>query len=154
MTTVAIASREWEVTVATTAAEKAAGLGGLASIPAGSGMLFAYDSVQPITVTTEPMLFNLDIIFITQTTVVYQVSVILTVAQVDENVAPNRLIAGEGKYFLEVNAGEASGLQIGDVVVITETTPPPEPPTQGLDITSLLSAMMVMVMIMMMSEMS
>ena len=61
--TVAIGSIQWLVSVATTPAELTQGLGGLTSIPAGRGTLRPRQRSN-VSVTTQPMLFNLDIIFI------------------------------------------------------------------------------------------
>ena len=107
--TVTIGDREWTVEVATTPAELSAGLGGLSSIPASTGMLFDLGSSRGVQVTTEPMLFSIDIIFIGEN---------LEVIDVVSNIAPGYLVTEETpvRYFLEVNAGEAEDVEPGDGV--------------------------------------
>ncbi|GAI80644.1 unnamed protein product, partial [marine sediment metagenome] len=117
--TVTINDKQWAVDIAISESELAAGLGGLSSIPAGTGMLFDLQAPQVVEVTTEPMLFNIDIIFISEG---------LEVVDVIEDVAPGYLVTEDTpvRYFLEVNAGEAEGIEAGDSVEITdyEYTPP------------------------------
>jgi uncharacterized membrane protein (UPF0127 family) len=134
MTIVTIAGVEWLVTVATTVEDKSTGLGGLDSIPAGTGMLFVYDVAQAITITTEPMLFDLDIVILDGD---------LLVTGLHRNVPPGQEIDATCVYFLEVNAGEAAGVQLGDPAVIVGY-----PPTNGvLDIMSPLVIFMMMFML-------
>lgn len=116
--TITIGDTQWQVSIASTYDELAAGLGGLSSIPAGTGMLFVFSSEQSISVTTHPMLFDLDIIFLDTD---------LVVTSVEKNVAPGQIIPGNGQYFLEVNAGEAENVQVGDQAQVTEL-----PPTDSL----------------------
>jgi len=96
---VGIRSEFWSVSVATTPEEQAQGLGGLESIPVFGGMLFdfGYDCLP--TVTTEPMLFNIDIVFISSG---------LVVTEVFTDVAPGNIITPTvpARYFMEINAGE------------------------------------------------
>jgi len=107
--TVTIGEKYWQVEVVSTPAELAAGLGGLESIPAATGMLFDLETSRPVQVTTEPMLFNIDIIFISET---------LQVEDIVLDVPPGYLVTQETpvRYFLEVNAGEAQGVEIRDAV--------------------------------------
>jgi hypothetical protein len=74
-------------------------------------MLFDLRVDQPISVTTGPMLFPIDIVFISSS---------LAVTQVAGNVAPGYLVVSQGpaRYFLEVNAGEASGIEPGMPVAV------------------------------------
>jgi len=110
---ITIGENQWAVDVAASASELAAGLGGIESIPAGTGMLFDLGFPQVVEVTTEPMLFNIDIIFISEG---------LQVVDVEQNIAPGYLVTEQTpvRYFLEVNAGEAEGIEVGDSVVITD----------------------------------
>jgi len=110
---ITIGEDQWAVDVAISQAELEQGLGGLASIPAGAGMLFDLTTPQAIEVTTEPMLFNIDIIFISEG---------LLVVDIESNVAPGHLVseATPVRYFLEVNAGEASDVSVGDNVTISD----------------------------------
>jgi len=105
--TVTIRDKQWDVSVATAPWELAEGLGGLASIPAGSGMLFDLGYPQTIQVTTVPMLFPLDIAFLSDT---------LVVTEVYRNIQPGYLVTSTlpARYFLEVNAGELEGIDSGD----------------------------------------
>ncbi len=107
--TVTIGEKQWAVEVASTPGELAAGLGGLDAIPAATGMLFDLGSPRTVQVTTEPMLFNIDIIFISEA---------LQVEDIVLDVPPGYLVTQETpvRYFLEVNAGEAQGVETGDAV--------------------------------------
>ena len=117
--TVIIGEKQWAVDVAASPEELTAGLGGVASIPAYTGMLFDLGSEQIVQVTTEPMLFNIDIIFISEN---------LEVVDIVQDVAPGYLVTEDTpvRYFLEVNTGEAEGIEAGDSVGITDYqyTPP------------------------------
>ena len=107
---VTIQDKQWSVSVASTYSELTKGLGGMASIPAGAGMLFILSKQRPITVTTTPMLFPIDIIFIADGLVIDVVS----------NVAAGYLVTEQTPcdLFLEVNSGEAEGIESGDAVGI------------------------------------
>ncbi len=111
---VTIGTKIWSTYVADQPAELSTGLGGLSSIPADTGMLFDVGYDRPIQVTTVPMLFNLDIVFFDSN---------LKVVDIHENVAPGVIFtsAANARYFIEVNAGEASGVSIGDDVEIVLT---------------------------------
>lgn len=137
--TVTIGEKQWSVDVATSPSELAAGLGGVESIPANTSMLFDLGAEQAVTVTTEPMLFSIDIIFISEDFVVVGVV---------ENVAPGHLVAEEtpARYFLEVNAGEAEGVEAGDGVeiAISSTAPSQQwvPTLAGIAILGFVGGMM------------
>lgn len=121
-----IGEKQWAVDVAASPEELTAGLGGVASIPAYTGMLFDLGSEQTVQVTTEPMLFNIDIIFISEE---------LQVVDVVSDVAPGHLVTEDTpvRYFLEVNAGEAEGIEAGDSVEITDYEYiPPSPVSQWM----------------------
>ncbi|MFA5761734.1 MAG: DUF192 domain-containing protein, partial [Dehalococcoidales bacterium] len=107
---VTIRDKQWSVSVASTYSELTKGLGGMASIPAGTGMLFILSEQRSITVTTTPMLFPIDIIFIADGLVIDVVS----------NVAPGYLVTEQTpcSMFLEVNTGEAEGIRSGDAIGI------------------------------------
>jgi len=111
---VTINGKQWAVSVATTTAELVSGLSGVASIPAGTGILFdmgADQSSIPINMTQ--MLFALDIVFINSTAGV--VGVLHDVQPGDEALFQSDTVAG-ARYFLEVNAGEAEDIAVGDNV--------------------------------------
>jgi len=106
--TVTINEDQWNVWVASTYTELVTGLSGWESIPAGTGMLFVLPEKRPVTVDTSQMLFPLDIIFISESLVV----------DVASNIQPGYLVTEETPCdaFLEVNAGEASGVEVGATV--------------------------------------
>ena len=106
--TVTINDNQWSVRVANTPTELTAGLSGRESIPAGTGMLFVLGAKRQVTVDTSQMNFPLDIIFISESLVI----------DVASNVQPGYLVTEETPcdMFLEVNAGEAAGVEVGDTV--------------------------------------
>jgi uncharacterized membrane protein (UPF0127 family) len=108
--TVTINDNQWVVSLATTYAELTTGLSGVESIAAGTGMLFIFPA-KPVTVDTSKMLFPIDIIFISESTVI----------DVASNIEPGYLVTEETPcdMFLEVNAGEAAGVEVGDTVTTT-----------------------------------
>lgn len=110
--TVAIRDKEWTVSVATTPSELSQGLIGVPSIPANTGMLFDLGQEQIITVSAEGMLFPVDVIFIGDNLKVTEVAFGLQPEDWGTTSLPAR-------YFLEVNAGEAAGIEDGDDVIIT-----------------------------------
>lgn len=112
--TVTIGELEWTVELATTWTEITTGLGGRESLDADNGMLFDMGSSTIIIVTTEPMLFNLDVIFIECISTDEGMS--CSVSKVVYNAEPGIQFEGEGRYFLEVNAGEADDVEVGDEV--------------------------------------
>jgi len=111
--TVTIKETQWSVSIASTYAELSKGLGGVASIPAATGMLFVLPAEQTVSVTTQSMLFNLDIIFISSD---------LKVVDVARDIAPGYVMTESTpvRYFLEVNAGEAAAVEVGDAVTIEQ----------------------------------
>lgn len=111
---VTIGDKQWSVSIATTISELSQGLSGVPSMPTGTGILFdlGYERGS-ISVNMSQMLFNLDIVFIgAQSGVVGRCL----------NVAPGESCVFESvngaRYFLEVNADEAIGVEVGDNVDI------------------------------------
>ncbi len=106
--TVTIGENSWTVSVATTYAELVQGLSGVLSMPAGTGMLFVLPAAQAVSVDTTGMNFPIDIIFISNNTVI----------DIARNIQPGYLVTEETPCdsFLEVNAGEADGVEPGDTV--------------------------------------
>jgi len=106
---VTINDRQWTVEVASTQTELMTGLAGRTSLTPGTGMLFILPSTQQVTVTTQDMLFPIDIIFIANNTVL----------DVASNIQPGYEVTEETPcdMFLEVNAGEAS-VSSGDTVSV------------------------------------
>lgn len=130
---VTIGEKHWTVSIASTLTERAAGLSGVASMPSYTGMLFDLGGVQasvPISMTY--MLFSLDIIFIDDDGLVSEVFRIVEPLQVGVE-------GTDARYFLEVFAEEAEGVEVGDAVGIEIT----EEPAPGLDIMGLLMVIMV-----------
>ncbi len=105
--TVTIRDRQWDVSLAVTPYELASGLGNIPQIPPQTGMLFDVGTTRTIQVTTVPMLFPLDIAFLSET---------LAVTEVYRNIEPGYLVTSTipARYFLEVNAGELEGIDAGD----------------------------------------
>jgi len=139
--TVTIKDKQWSVVVASALAELTAGLSGVESIPPGTGMLFdlGYDQ-KFIQIDMTRMLFPLDIIFINSTQGV--VGVISNVEPgMREAGLHNELLPG-ARCFLEVNAGEAEGVEIGDNVDIQGYTQP-----AAIDLGSIMEAFLASVMV-------
>lgn len=109
---VTINEDQWNVWVASTYTELTTGLSGVASLAAGTGMLFILGAKRQVTVDTSKMLFPLDIIFISD-------NIIIDVAS---NIQPGYLVTEEtpSDMFLEVNAGEAAGVDAGDTVSVEQ----------------------------------
>ena len=128
--------KTWSVTVATTPAEITTGLGGQIGITPGTGMLFDMGGVlNSIAINMDPMLFSLDIMFLDAGSSNPKIG---TVVGVFKNVAPhaNFTFPGQARYFVEVNAGEASSISVGDVYEM----PVVEQPT-GFNIGSFITMM-------------
>jgi uncharacterized membrane protein (UPF0127 family) len=117
--------KEWQVSVATTPTELTSGLGGLESLTPGTGMLFDLGYERAVQVTTEPMLFALDIMFVNEAFVVLDVV---------RAVEPGNVVSEDtpARYFLEVNAGEAEGVEPGDVLAVEYDGTPPTSWLDGL----------------------
>jgi len=122
---VTVKDRQWLVNVATLPWELAQGLGGIPELPVGTGMLFDTGWEQIIEVTTVPMLFNLDIAFLSEE---------LVVTEVYRGVEPGYVVtsAKPARYFLEVNGGELEGIDAGDPTS-AEIMPLEEVPVVGTD---------------------
>jgi len=104
------------VAVATTLQEVTSGLSGVPGLSAGTGMLFDLGADQDhIPIDMSQMRFNLDIVFINSQAGVC--GLLHDVAPGDTAVFQASGVPG-ARYFLEVNAGEAADIVIGDTVVI------------------------------------
>jgi len=117
--TVTIRDKQWHVYLATTPQELIQGLGGLPSIEPGTGMLLCLPSMQAAQMTTAPMLFPIDVVWMD-----YKGRVV----DLDLNISPGYLLtpAEPVTYILEVNAGEAQGVEVGDEALIEVTVSPHE----------------------------
>ena len=137
---VTIGDNVWSVDIASSSAELTTGLGNIASLAAGTGMLFNMGTDQVIHVTTVPMLFNLDIAYIKI------VGESWVVSEIDRDVEPGVQLhsAEECRLFFEVNAGELVGVNVGDEVVISVLTPTQD--TSGFDINTLMGPMIMIMM--------
>ncbi|WP_411814423.1 ArdC-like ssDNA-binding domain-containing protein [Dehalococcoides mccartyi] len=104
-----INEKEWLVSLAIASWELEQGLGGLLELDSGNGMLFDLGVEQTVHVTTVPMLFPLDIAFL---------SADLKVTEIFQNVAPGYLVTSTqpARYFIEVNAGDMTGIEPGNQV--------------------------------------
>ncbi|GEM_PF-4181132 len=105
--TVRIAGKEWLAGLASAPWELTQGLGGITGIPQGTGMLFDLGFEQGITVTTVPMLFPLDIAFLSGD---------LVVTVIYRDIQPGYMVNSTvpARYFLEVNSGEMEGIDPGE----------------------------------------
>ena len=65
-----IGNKEWQASLVSTSWEMSQGLGGIAELPQNTGMVFDVGSERYIQVTTEPMLFPIDIAFLSDGLVV------------------------------------------------------------------------------------
>jgi uncharacterized membrane protein (UPF0127 family) len=128
--TVTIRDKKWSVAIANTPEDLAQGLGGVAGIAPGTGMLFDLGWEQTIQVTTAPMLFPLDVAFFSNS---------LVVTEVYRHVDPGYIVTSQlpARYFLEVNAGELEGIDSGD-----QSSVEPIPPTGVLAMPDWVSAML------------
>jgi uncharacterized membrane protein (UPF0127 family) len=104
-----INEKEWFVSLAVATWELEQGLGGLLELDSGNGMLFDLGVEQIVHVTTIPMLFPLDIAFL---------SADLKVTEIYQNVEPGYLVTSTqpARYFIEVNAGDLTGIELGSKV--------------------------------------
>lgn len=101
-----IEDKQWLVAIASTPSELVQGLGDISEMPQGTGMLFDLGVEQVITVTTEPMLFPLDIAFFSEE---------MVITEIYRNIQPGYLVTSTSpaRYFLEVNTGELDGINSG-----------------------------------------
>ena len=113
---VTIADKDWLADLANTPWELVQGLGGITGIAPGTGMLFDMGFEQVITVTTEPMLFPLDIAFFSEA---------MVITEIYRNIQPGYLVTSTSpaRYFLEVNAGELDGIDSGSQATFELLTP-------------------------------
>jgi len=114
---VTIGENSWAVSVASSTTELVSGLSGVASIAPGTGILFDMGSDQSyIEINMADMLFALDIVFINSEN---------GVVGILRDVAPGEAAAFDAggslgsRYFLEVNAGDAEDVSVGDHVDIS-----------------------------------
>jgi uncharacterized membrane protein (UPF0127 family) len=105
-----IRQSQWLVEYALTNDERTRGLGQRMSLDPGRGMLFVFPEPGIYGFWMKDMQFPLDFIFITDERVE---SVLHNISEQDDRILyPNRPV----EYILEVNAGEAGGIESGDRV--------------------------------------
>lgn len=113
---ITIGDKQWLVTLATSQIGLITGLTGIAMLAENSGMLFDMSSDQDeIVVNMSGMLFALDIVFINSSS---GVSGVLEHVQPSQEAMFRAGGAPGARYFLEVSAGEANGVKVGDSVNI------------------------------------
>lgn len=119
-TTVTINSQTYEVEVAATAEEQTLGLSHRSSLAKQRGMLFPFDVPSRPFFWMKDMKFPIDIVWIRDDQIV-DISSNLSVPSLET--APDDLPTYQPKtdaeYALELNAGEAANMKIGDTVRIT-----------------------------------
>jgi len=130
---VTIRDKQWQTGIATTSWELTQGLGGLAELAPNTGMFFDTGYEQIIQVTTVPMLFPIDIAFFSES---------LAVTEIYPDVEPGFIVTptSPARYFLEVNAGELEGIEVGDIVQV-EILSLAETPPSNADWTSMMVSM-------------
>jgi uncharacterized membrane protein (UPF0127 family) len=113
---VTIEDKEWLASLASNYRELVQGLGDLPAMDSGVGMLFDLGFEQHVTVTTEAMLFPLDIALLNEE---------LLITEVYRDVQPGYLVHSTfpARYFLEVNAGELDNIVKGDRVSVEVMAP-------------------------------
>ena len=148
--TVIIGDSGWTATVATTQTELQAGLSGVESIPANTGVLFDMGAEYgTIWIDMTDMLFSVDIIFMDENGVV--VEIMRNLAPPDDTAfAPGGGVGA--RFFIEVNAGEAVNVSVGDTAVIHITgvddpSDPDAPPSTDLDINAIIQPLITIMMI-------
>ena len=127
---VTIKDKQWQTGIADTPWELTQGLGGLAELAPNTGMFFDTGYEQIIQVTTVPMLFPIDIVFFSES---------LAVTEVYPNVEPGFIVTPTSlaRYFLEVNAGELEGIEVGDIAQV-EILSLAETPSSNADWSSMM----------------
>jgi len=92
-----------KVEVASTPEQKERGLSGRSGLPAGEGMLFAFDKEQKPAFWMKDMLFSIDIIWMDKSGEIVDISQNLSPSSYPETFTPKKPAA----WVLEVNAGFA-----------------------------------------------
>ena len=120
--TVRVGNKTFSVELALTPETQLLGLGQRDSLAKNSGMLFTFKPAQTITFWMKDMRFSLDMVWIADGKVVH-ISRNLPAPQKD--IKPENLPIYSANtpvdYVLEINAGEAVGLKIGDSVEIVDS---------------------------------
>jgi len=127
---VTIRDKQWQTGIAAMPWELTQGLGSLAGLTPNTGMFFDTGYEQIIQVTTVPMLFPIDIVFFSES---------LAVTEIYPDIEPGFIVTPTSlaRYFLEVNAGELEGINVGDVAQV-EVLSLAETPPSNADWTSMM----------------
>ena len=119
---VKVGGAEFNVELAETSEQHTRGLSYRESLKQGDGMLFIFNPAQPVSFWMYEMSFPLDIVWIKDGKVI---SVERGVPHPAKNTDPKDLPTypspGEIDMVLELNAGEAANINIGDKVSLLET---------------------------------
>ncbi len=119
-TVVRINGRTIPVELADTFDERSQGLSDRRSLESDSGMLFVFDEVEPVSFWMRRMHFALDIIWIRDGKIVgIERNVPPPAPNTDEDDLPLYESNEAVSHVLEINAGEAEGLNIGDSIEVT-----------------------------------
>jgi uncharacterized membrane protein (UPF0127 family) len=142
--TVTIDSLIWNVKLATSAADITAGFSNVVSTPPQTGILFEF--AQPangFVVNMQQMLFPIDIAFINANGII---------ADIARNVQPlnDYTDTVDAVSFLEVNANELASVNVGDAIVVNDTSIIAPSLLGGIDLGSIISIMLVMMIMKMM----
>ncbi|MFC1910462.1 DUF192 domain-containing protein [Chloroflexota bacterium] len=114
---VTIGSKQWQCSVANTAAELTTGLSGVSSLPAQTGMLFDLGvSLSQVTINMTEMLMPLDVVFMDASGIVLGIFYGLQPGGMETFQSDMGI-----RYFLEMNAGEAADILPGDEAYIAIT---------------------------------
>jgi len=112
--TVDIGTSTWTGPYLSTLGELSSGLAFVQGMPASTCAFFDLSTEMPVVVTVQDMLFPIDIVFIDAS---------FKVVQVEHNVQPQApdIQCTGAQFFMEVNAGEAAAVNVGDTSTVTAT---------------------------------
>ncbi len=122
---VSIGNTAWTVDLALTVEQRVQGLSGRQELPGGAGMLFIYESEQPLSFWMPDMHFPLDMVWIGADCRVLDVTLNAPPPRPGQTLAelPHFSPSGPAQYVLEINAGEyeAAGINRGATVTFGGT---------------------------------
>lgn len=131
---VTVSGKVWTCAYANLPSEILLGLSGKEYMAPGVGMLFDMGANQSeILLYTDEMLFSMDVLFISEAG---------TVVAVFQDIEPGEIADflmtdGGARYFMEVNAGELYGIELGSTVTIQLSG------FTGINLTEILALMMI-----------
>lgn len=108
-----------DIEIADTPAERTQGLMYRRSLPADAGMLFIFDSAQPLTFWMKDTFISLDMVFVNDSKEI--VSIARSTIPLSEALIPS---GGDAMYVVEVNAGfcDTHGIREGDSIDFARTS--------------------------------